>query len=120
MAEPFIGEMRIISWDWAPRGWALCDGQLQGISQNQALFSILGTTYGGNGQTTFGLPDLRGRLPMNWGQGGGISNRTIGEVVGSAAVTLTVDQLPQHTHSLQPACNNSAPATDSQSPVGTF
>ena len=100
MAEPFLGQIIMFGGNFAPRGWALCDGQLLPISQNTALFSLLGTTYGGNGQTTFALPDLRGRVPLHMGQGPGLSPYTLGQVGGTEAVTLLVNNLPQHTHSL--------------------
>jgi microcystin-dependent protein len=106
MSEPFIGEIIMFGGNFAPRGWALCNGQLLPIAQNTALFSILGTTYGGNGQTTFALPDLRGRLPMHPGQGPGLSNRTLGEVGGTETVTLITSQMPAHSHSL--ACNSNS------------
>lgn len=96
--EPFIGEISIFAGNFAPRGWAFCEGQLLMIAQNTALFSILGTTYGGNGATTFGLPDLRGRFPMGPGTGPGLTPRTLGEVSGSESVTLLVNQIPAHTH----------------------
>jgi len=95
MSEPFIGEIRLVAFGYPPKGWAFCNGQLLPINQNQALFSLLGTTYGGNGQTTFALPDLRGRVPLHVGQG-----LTQGEVVGEAAHTLTVNELPQHLHTV--------------------
>lgn len=95
MADPFIGEIRVTSFAYAPNGWAMCNGQLLPINQNQALFSLLGTTYGGNGQTTFALPDLRGRAPMH--EGGG---HVLGERAGFEAVTLTQNELPAHTHAL--------------------
>src|SRR5689334_10566877 len=98
MAEPFLSEIRIFSFNFPPKGWAFCNGQLLPINQNQALFSLLGTTYGGDGQTTFGLPDLRGRAPIHAGQGPGLTNRTPGEMGGSETVTLTQAQLPGHTH----------------------
>lgn len=101
MAEPFIGEIRMFAGNFAPNGWAFCEGQLQAIAQNTALFSLLGTTYGGDGQTTFALPDLRGRVPMHMGQGPGLSNRVLGELSGTETVTLTSNQLPAHTHTLQ-------------------
>jgi microcystin-dependent protein len=98
MADPFIGEIKIFAGNFAPRGWAMCDGQLMAISQNTALFSLLGTTYGGDGRTTFGLPDLRGRIPVHAGRGPGLSDRMIGQRGGSENETLTTAQLPAHTH----------------------
>jgi len=86
--------------NFAPRGWAFCDGQLLAVSQNDALFSLLGTTYGGDGRTTFGLPDMRGRVPLHAGQGPGLSNRRLGAKGGTEKVTLTVNQLPSHSHPL--------------------
>jgi len=100
MSEPFIGEIKLFAGNFPPRGWQFCQGQLLSIAQNTALFSILGTTYGGNGQTTFALPDLRGRVPMQPGQGPGLSPRTLGEQAGSETVTLLYNQMPAHTHSL--------------------
>lgn len=93
MAEPFLAEIRLMSFNFAPRGWALCNGQLLPINQNQALFALLGTTYGGNGQTTFALPDLRERVPIHVGQG-----HTLGERSGEQAHTLSIAELPGHTH----------------------
>jgi microcystin-dependent protein len=93
MAEPFLSEIRIFSFSYAPQGWALCNGQFLPIAQNQALFSLLGTTYGGNGQTTFALPNLRGRLPIHEGDG-----QTLGEAAGTSAVTVNIGQLPTHVH----------------------
>jgi microcystin-dependent protein len=101
MSEPFLGEIRMVGFNFAPRGWALCNGQLMSIAQNTALFSLLGTTYGGNGQTTFALPDLRGRAPLHQGQGPGLTPRTIGESSGSEAVTLLITEIPAHTHLLE-------------------
>lgn len=98
MSEPFLGEIRMFGGNFAPRGWAFCNGQLLPIAQNSALFSILGTTYGGDGQTTFALPDLRGRVPMHWGQGPGLTPRSLGESSGSENVTLLTTQMPAHTH----------------------
>lgn len=100
MSEPFIGEIRMFGGNFAPRGWAFCNGQLMSISQNSALFSILGTTYGGNGQTTFGLPNLQGRFPMHWGNGPGLTPRTLGETSGSESVTILSTQMPAHTHTV--------------------
>jgi|SRR5271157_354403 len=93
MAEPFLSEIRIMSFGFAPKGWALCDGQLLLINQNQALFSLLGTTYGGDGRVNFGLPDLQARVPMHMGNG-----HTLGERGGESAHTLSVFELPAHTH----------------------
>lgn len=95
MAEPFIGEIRLMSFDFAPKGWARCDGQLYPINQNQALFALIGTIYGGNGQTNFALPDLRGRVAIFTGNG-----HTLGERAGTEAVTLTPQQIPKHSHQL--------------------
>lgn len=115
MAEPFICEIRIFSFNFAPKGWAQCNGQLLPINQNQALFSLLGTTYGGNGQTTFGLPDLRGRTPIHFGSG-----HTLGEKAGTASVTLSISQLPAHTH-LQNARTEVVPVEQAnQDPSGKF
>jgi microcystin-dependent protein len=97
--DPYLGEIRAVPYNIAPRGWAFCEGQLLPINQNQALFSLLLTRYGGNGQTTFALPDLRGRVPIGAGQGPGLPNYTLGQKVGSAQVTLTPAQLPAHSHS---------------------
>lgn len=96
MAEPFLSEIRIFSFVFAPKGWALCNGQLLPINQNQALFSLLGTTFGGDGRVNFALPDLRGNVPIHVGDG-----HTLGEKGGSQAVTLTISQMPEHVHVLQ-------------------
>lgn len=101
MSEPFVGEIRMFAGNFAPRGWAFCDGQLLAVSQNDALFSLLGTIYGGDGRTTFGLPDLRGRLPIHAGQGPGLSERRLGARGGAESVTLSANQLPAHSHPLQ-------------------
>jgi len=101
MSEPFVGEIKMFAGSFAPRGWAFCDGQLLGIAQNDALFSLLGTIYGGDGRTTFGIPDLRGRLPIHMGSGPGLSPRQIGAKSGSESVTVVTTQLPSHTHPLQ-------------------
>lgn len=98
MSEPYLGEIRMFGGNFAPKGWALCNGQLLSIAQNSALFSILGTTYGGDGINTFALPDLRGRTPMNWGQGPGLTARVIGEQSGQESVTLLTTQMPTHNH----------------------
>jgi microcystin-dependent protein len=100
MSSPFLGEIRIFPYTFAPRGWAFCAGQILSIAQNTALFSLLGTNYGGNGQTTFGLPDLRGRAPIGQGQGPGLTNISLGEMAGVESTTLLSTNMPQHTHSL--------------------
>jgi microcystin-dependent protein len=102
VAEPFLGMIILFGGNFAPRGWAFCNGQLLAINQNTALFSLLGTTYGGNGTTTFALPDLRGRVPLHFGQGPGLSSYVEGQVGGVENVTLLANQMPAHTHS-QPA-----------------
>lgn len=96
--DAFLGEIRLMSFPFAPKGWAYCQGQLLNVQQNQALFSILGTTYGGNGTTTFGLPDLRGRVIVGVGQGQNLSNYTAGQAGGTETVTLSQGQIPAHTH----------------------
>jgi microcystin-dependent protein len=103
--DPFIGEIRLVGFTYCPRGWANADGQLLPIAQNQALFSLLGTTYGGDGVTTFSLPDLRGRAPIHLGQGPGLSTYQQGETGGAEQVTLTVNEMPPHTHSFTELTN---------------
>src|ERR1044071_1617807 len=100
MADPFVAEIRIFPFNFAPKGWAFCDGQILPLSQNTALFSLLGTTYGGNGQSTFALPDLQGNACMHPGQGNGLSLRDLGEISGTERVTLLVSEIPLHTHSI--------------------
>jgi len=114
MSEPFVGEIRMFAGNFAPSGWAFCDGQLLAVSQNDALFSLLGTIYGGDGRTTFGLPDSRGRVPVHAGSGPGLSPRALGSKSGAEKVTLTVNQLPSHAHPLQATGSQG----DSQQPVG--
>ena len=100
MAEPFLAKIRIMRFEFAPKGWALCNGQLMPINQNTALFSLLGTTYGGNGKSNFALPDLQGRAPMHPGQGPGLSLHDLGETGGSETVTLLESEIPAHAHAL--------------------
>ena len=100
MAEPFLSEIRIMSFNHAPKGWAMCNGQLLPINQNQALFSLLGTTYGGDGKSTFALPDMQGNAPMQPGQGQGLSLRDLGEMSGVESITLLVSEIPFHTHTV--------------------
>ena len=114
MSEPFVGEIRMFAGNFAPRGWAFCDGQLLAVSQNDALFSLLGTIYGGDGRTTFGLPDMRGRIPIHAGSGPGLSPRRLGAKAGAEKVTLTTNQLPSHTHPIQ----GSSALADSTDPGG--
>lgn len=103
MSDPFVAEIRIVGFNFAPTGWAQCNGQLLPISQNTALFSLLGTYYGGDGKSTFALPDLQGSAPMFWGQGSGLSERFLGEMSGSSFVTLINSEMPFHTHSARAA-----------------
>jgi microcystin-dependent protein len=100
MADPFVAEIRIFPFNFAPKGWAFCNGQILPISQNTALFSLLGTTYGGNGQSTFALPDMQGNAPMHPGQGPGLSLHDLGEMAGSETVTLLISEIPLHTHAM--------------------
>jgi microcystin-dependent protein len=115
MADPFVGEIRLFGGNFAPQGWALCNGQLLAIAQNTALFSLLGTNYGGDGRTTFALPDLRGRAPIHMGQGSGLTPRSIGSVSGRETVALTTQECPVHSHSASGANGANQP-----SPVGNF
>jgi microcystin-dependent protein len=108
MADPFVAEIRIFPFNFAPRGWAWCDGQLLPLSQNTALFSLLGTTYGGDGKSNFALPDLQGRAPMHPGQGPGLSLHDLGETGGSETVTLLESEIPAHSHSVMA---NTSPGT---------
>jgi microcystin-dependent protein len=114
--EPFIAEIKLFAFNFSPRGYALCQGQIMSIAQNTALFSLVGTTYGGNGQTTFGLPDLRGRVPIGQGQGPGLSNYQMGQVSGTENTTLLATNMPAHIHTL----NCSTGAATSTSPTGNF
>lgn len=101
MADPFVAEIRILPFNFAPKGWAFCNGQLMPLSQNTALFSLLGTTYGGNGKSNFALPDLQARAPMHPGQGPGLSLHDLGESAGSETVTLLASEIPAHSHALR-------------------
>jgi len=114
MSDPFLGEVKIFAGNFAPRGWATCDGQLIPISQNTALFALLGVNFGGDGRTTFSLPDLRARMPMHAGQGPGLSPHSVGETGGSTSVTLLQSEIPQHTHTL-----HASPAASTTSPGGS-
>ncbi len=99
--EPFIGQIMLFAGNFAPRGWAFCEGQLLAVSQNDALFSILGTIYGGDGETTFGLPDLRGRVPLHPGQGPGLPEYDLGEKGGQSTHTLSTNEMPSHNHTIR-------------------
>ena len=112
MSEPFIGEIRAFSFAFPPKGWALCDGQILPINQNQALFSLLGTTYGGNGVQTFALPDLRGRVALSLGTSPQGTSRPIGQVLGEEAHVMTANELPVHQHGVAAAANGTANATN--------
>lgn len=116
MSQPFVGEIRIFAGNFAPIGWLFCDGSLLPISEYETLFQLIGTTYGGDGQSTFRLPDLRGRVPIHFGQAGGLSNRQIGESGGTPEVTLTSAQLPAHTHQILAASSG----TRTTAPAGAL
>ncbi|MCX7571872.1 tail fiber protein [Tumebacillus sp. DT12] len=116
MADAYIGEIRVFAGNFAPKGWALCNGQLMSISQNTALFSILGVQYGGDGKTTFALPNLMGNAPMGQGSGQGLTPRTVGEKVGSSTVTLLTTEMPGHNHAPQ-AINVQGTTVD---PTGSY
>lgn len=119
MAEPFIGTIQAYGFNFAPRGWATCQGQVLAIAQNTALFSLLGTTYGGNGQTTFQLPNLAGRVPNGQGQAPGLSPYSMGQIAGTESTTLTTQQMPTHTHTY--ALNASTATGASSAPAsGNF
>jgi microcystin-dependent protein len=107
--DPFLGQIVLFAGNFAPRGWALCQGQLLPINQNQALFSLFGTIYGGDGRTTFALPDMRGRAPVSFGQGPGLSNRNIGEKGGSETNVITVSNMPSHNHGVAVPVSTGAP-----------
>jgi len=107
MSEPFLSEIKVVSFNFPPKGWALCNGQFLPINQNQALFALLGTTYGGNGQTTFALPNLRGRVPIHMGNG-----HALGEAAGSTSVTVNIQQLSTHMHGLQASSNQTGTTAD--------
>ena len=114
MSEPFLGEIRMFAGTYAPRNWAFCDGQIIAVSQNEALFSLLGSTYGGDGRTSFGYPDMRGRLPIHTGTGPGLTPRPLGQKQGTETVTLTPSQVPNHTHNIAV----SSQTADQSSPAG--
>ena len=128
MADPYIGQITTFGGNFAPRGWALCNGRLMSISANSALFSILGTTYGGDGISTFALPDLQGRVALHMGQGAGLTYRALGAKSGSETVTLTTNQMPAHSHAYFASPNdntqaiptgNALPSADVENPYAT-
>ena len=119
MSNPFLGEIRIMSFNFAPKGWVMCNGQLLPINQNQALFSLLGTTYGGDGQTTFALPNMQGRVPVHAGQGPGLGNYTLSQTGGAQFVTLTASNLPAHAHSVSMTAQIPADSGNAGSAVPT-
>lgn len=116
MSEPYLGEIRAFPFASPPQGWAICDGSLLSVAQNQALFALLGTTYGGDGQTTFALPDLRGRVPVSAGQGPGRAPYVLGQLGGEEIHTLTQNEMPAHTHGVQ----GSTSIPNSKTPLGNF
>ncbi len=121
MSDPFVAEIRIVGFNFAPRGWAFCNGQILPLSQNTALFSLLGTTYGGNGQSNFALPNLQGSAPMQQGQGPGLSQRFLGEQSGTPTVTLLTAEMPTHNHQAQANSggnNKTSPVGNSWSTLG--
>ncbi len=117
MSEPFIAEIRIFAGNFAPRGWAFCDGQLLPIAQNTALFSLIGTTYGGDGRTTTALPNLQGRAPMHPGRGPGLTSRRLGQRGGSDTITLAESQMPNHTHAFMGTTENGVQGTLTSSAI---
>src|SRR5688572_10775523 len=119
MAQPFIGEIRMFAGNFAPAGWAFCDGQLMPISENDALFVLIGTTYGGDGQETFALPNLQSRVPLHYGNGPDGQSYQLGEQIGVESVTLTANQIPQHTHALTGSLSAATATTPSGNVLAT-
>ena len=121
MSDPFVAEIRVLPFNFAPRGWASCDGQVIPIAQNTALFSLLGTNYGGDGRSNFALPNLRGRFAMSSGQGPGLSPTDVGQSTGTATVTLTAGQMPAHNHALRAGASpaSTSPAGNVMAPTAT-
>lgn len=112
MSDPFIGEIKMFASNFAPRGYSMCNGQIVGIQQNAALFALVGTTYGGNGVSTFGLPNFQGRSPVHWGTGAGLSTIILGEMAGTESVTLLSTQMPVHAHAVSLAVSTEAASSD--------
>lgn len=113
MSQPFVGQVIMFGGNFAPAGWMMCSGQIIPISENDVLFQLIGTTYGGDGQSTFALPDLRGRVPVHQGQGAGLSNYVIGQASGAESVTLNTNQIPQHNHMMLTTAQTATAATPS-------
>ena len=120
MSQPFVGEIKMFGGNFAPRNYAFCNGQLLSIAQNTALFSLLGTNYGGNGTTTFGLPNLQNRTPMFWGQGPGLTDRTIGEIGGESNVTLITSEMAQHNHTMPASTSSGTDGSPNSEAFGTL
>lgn len=118
--DPFVAEIRIFPFNFAPKGWAMCNGQILSISQNTALFSLLGTTYGGNGQSNFALPNLQGQVPMHPGQGPGLSLHDLGEAAGSETVTLLESEIPAHSHAIQGKSTPPPASSGTPGPAAAF
>jgi len=119
MAQPYVGEIRMFAGNFAPAGWMFCEGQLLPISENETLFQLIGTTYGGDGQSTFALPDLRGRIPIHMGQGSGLSSRILAENGGDESVTLTANQIPNHSHPFQGTSSTASAVSPSNAVVAS-
>ncbi len=120
MSEPFLAEVRIVGFNFAPRGWAFCDGQILPINQNQSLYSLLGTTYGGDGRTSFALPDLRGRTPIHVGQSDGGSDHRLGQKSGEETHTLAANEMPNHDHVIKATNNNGSTPNPGGNVLGAF
>jgi microcystin-dependent protein len=119
MAQPYVGEIRMFAGNFAPAGWQFCDGQILPISENETLFNLIGTTYGGDGQSTFALPNLQSRVPIHQGQGVGLSNRQLSETGGTEEVTLTIQQIPAHSHALLGSSANASDANPAGNVLAT-
>lgn len=117
MSEPFLAEIRMVGFNFAPRGWAFCDGQILPINQNQSLYSLLGTTYGGDGRTSFALPDLRGRTPIHVGRSNGGADHTLGQKSGEETHTLGINEMPQHRHALRATNDEPTPGATPENNV---
>lgn len=120
MSDPFVGEIRMFAGNFAPRQWALCNGQLMAIAQNDALFSLIGTIYGGDGRSSFAIPDMRGRIPMHWGNGPGLTPRPIGQRIGAETVTLLPTEIPSHTHAMLASQDAVSSESPEKTVLGTF